>query len=75
MRVGLVYGTIEGIAAGGLCRDRIASVQQGQCRACSGCRVCQGAWNEIAKIKEGAERKDSAAVSYTHLTLPTIYSV
>ena len=42
MRVGLVYDTIEGIAAGGLCRDRIASLSQRSARPVQGLQWMPG---------------------------------
>ena len=76
MMLGLVCDTIEGIAAGGLCGDRIARLSQRSARPVQGlqwmpgestCDVMifeqvQGAWNKMAKMKDGAEGKDSAEV-------------
>ena len=36
--------------------------------------VLRGDWNSI-KVGERSSVQDNCAVSYTHLTLPTIYSV
>ena len=76
MKLELVHDTIEGMDAGGLCRDRIASVSQRSARPVQGlqwmpgestCDVMrleqvQSAWHRMAKMTDGVEGKDSGEV-------------
>ena len=42
---------------------------------CSGCKACVVACHSLNGLDEAESWRDVGAVSYTHLTLPTIYSV